>query len=152
MRPNKFAIAAVGLLAMASAAIAATPTQIIAARQQGYKDIGRAMKALMDTLRSPTPSTTVARSSAQTILATAPHIKGWFPVGSGPEAGVKTAALPAIWQRKPEFDKDADNLVAAARMLDAAAASGNIAAVRDAAGKLGGSCKACHTDFRKRED
>lgn len=135
----------------AGAAIAATPQQMIEARQKGYKEIGRATKAIMDNLHSSSPSLPAVRTNAQTVARLAPQITSWFPPGTGPEAGVKTSASPAIWQQGATFKKDAGDLLAASLALDAAAASGDLARTQAAAAAMGGACKACHMSFRQKE-
>ena len=42
----------------------------------------------------------------------------WFPKGTGPEAGVKTAALPDIWKNKPDFNDKVAAMQAAFRAAE----------------------------------
>ena len=76
---------------------------------------------------------------------------GLFPAGTGPASGVKTDALPAIWAQKPVFDAAAAKLVAEANKLAGIAGSGNTAAVLAQFKAVGGSCAACHRQFRADE-
>lgn len=138
-------------LAGATAVIAATPADVIAARQANYKAIGKANKAINDELRKSAPSMAVIQGSAATLDTLAPRLTSWFPHGSGPEAGVKTAALPVIWQRIPEFRADAANFVNAAHTLRAAAATGDASRVRAATAALGQTCRTCHETFRAKD-
>lgn len=127
---------------------APAPADVIKQRQGNFKEFGRAMKAISDEMRARTPDAAVVRRSAQTLAGFGLQIPGWFPRGTGPEAGVATEALPAIWARPADFAARANDLTAAARALDAAAASGDAARMRSATAALGGTCKACHDDFR----
>ena len=127
---------------------AATPAQTIAARQANFKGIGKAFKAIRDELAKTNPSQTVLHGNAITLAQNAARVKGFFPRGTGPEAGVKTAALPVIWTRNADFQATANQLVASANALQAA---NNPAAVKAAVGRLGGSCKSCHDVFKAKD-
>ncbi|MDB5720105.1 MAG: cytochrome c [Alphaproteobacteria bacterium] len=135
----------------ATGALAATAGDVIKARQANYKQIGKANKAIMDELKQPAPSVAVIQANAKTLDGLVKRIPNWFPAGTGPETGVKTAALPAIWQQGAEFKKDARNMWGAANALDVAARSGDLARIRAAVPTVGASCKACHQTFRAKD-
>jgi cytochrome c556 len=135
---------------VAGAALAATAAETIATRQQNYKQIGRAFKAIGDELKKDSPSLALVGSNAGTIGDLGRRIPNWFPKGTGPEAGVKTGALPVIWEKPADFRHAAANLVRAAREAQAAAASGDVARTKAAAGAIGQACKGCHDTFRAR--
>ena len=142
-----------GCVAMTATGVyAATPSQLIVARQKSYKQIGKATKTITDNLKTANPSIPLIGKNAKVVAALAPKIKTWFPKGTGPETGVKTAALPSIWEQNAKFVKGSDDLSAAANALVAATATNDLAQVRAAAANMGKTCKACHTDFRKKED
>ena len=149
---NKFVNAAIfaGSLVTFGVAVLAAPADVIASRQQSFKQIGKANKGIMDELKSGAPSIANVRANADQLASLAPQITRWFPRGSGPEAGVKTSALPVIWQRTPEFVKDAAALNNAVKTLRAAAASGDVARITAAMPAVGAACKACHETFRAR--
>jgi cytochrome c556 len=67
------------------------------------------------------------------------------------QPGVKSEALPVIWQQVPTFRKRAAGLAGAAHQTAAAAASGNLDATRTAASTIGPACKACHDTFREKK-
>jgi len=135
----------------ATCAIAAKPADVISARQASYKQIGKAMKGIGDELKKPEPSVAVIQASSKTIVGLAPHVLKWFPKGSGPETGIKTGALPAVWEKWPEFKIAAVKMLTASKGLDAAAATGDIAKIKPAVGALGGTCKGCHETFRAKD-
>jgi len=71
-----------------------------------------------------------------------------FPAGTGPEAGVPTKALPAIWSDRAGFE---------ARATEYAAAADRLAELADANDKAGfaaqwmtvrQSCSTCHDSYR----
>ena len=137
-------------LGSAAIAVAATPADFIATRQQNYKKIGGATKAIMDELRKSAPSADVFKANAAILDSLSPKIPGWFPKGTGPEAGVKTAALPAIWTDPAGFKNAAAGFVGATHALKAAAATGDAAKVRAAMGGLSKACRTCHESFKAR--
>ena len=124
---------------------------VTVSRQANFKKMGAANKALADELKKAAPSIEVARTSAPVLSQLAPQVATWFPDGSGPEAGVETEALPAIWQRRGDFDRKAQDFVDAAGRLQAAADSGDLEAIRAASTAVGAACKSCHTDFRAKK-
>lgn len=137
---------------VATVAVAATPKQVIEARQSNYKTIGKATKAIFDELRKPAPDMAVFRANGPTLVQLSSQLPRWFPKGSGPEAGVKTGAKADIWTKPAEFRTAAVNFNNAARAFNAAAIKGDGAAVGAAARTLGGTCKSCHDSFRTKDD
>lgn len=131
---------------------AANAAESIRTRQQHYKEIGRAMKSIGDELKKPSPDVAAIQAGAATIDRFAPQIQGWFPDGSGAEAGVETEARAEIWSRPEEFRQAAQRLADEAARFNAVAGSGDLAAIRDGVKALGGACKNCHEQFRAEKD
>ena len=153
------AVAAVIAASFAFAAIAAdappkprTPAEVVKDRQANYKKIGKAFKAVRDELGKPSPSVEVLQASGKTLDELAPQLPSWFPAGTGPEAGVKTEALPVIWTKNDDFKKAAANLATQAHAFNVAAQSGKIDDVKAMVPKLGGACKACHDTFKAKDE
>jgi cytochrome c556 len=146
---NKTLISAALTVAItATAAWAVTPAESVAIRQNNFKQIGRAQKAISDELKKPSPDVAAIRTSTQALAGLAPNIHRWFPRGSGVESGAKTAALPIIWQQTTQFNNHANQLVNATRGLQRAAASGNIDQIKAAFPAVGAACKGCHDTFK----
>lgn len=146
-------IAALGLVGVAIAQTPArTPAQLIQNRQAGYKQIGAAFRGVQEQVRASEPNLPTIRQHAATLARLTPHVSGWFPAGTGPEAGVRTRALPAIWTNQAAFRTASVNLVVAARQLETAAQGTDIAAIRAAAQGLGRTCGGCHDQFRGPEN
>jgi cytochrome c556 len=120
-------------------------------RQANYKQMAAAMKAIRDQLRASRPSVSAIRRGSALVTGHAVNVLRWFPRGTGPEAGVRTRALPQIWAEHAAFTRRGAVLLAAARRLDAAARRGDIAQVRAALPAVAGACGACHDDFRAPE-
>ncbi len=144
-------IAGLTTLGMAVAAYAATPAQNIEARQNGYKAIGRAFKAINDELKKDAPDVALIRANARTLDTLAGRVPRWYPAGTGPESGVKTEASPTIWTNRAGFNTAARNFAGATRGLKNAANKGDLAAIRTATGGVGPTCKGCHDNFRVKQ-
>ncbi|MBB5686359.1 c-type cytochrome [Sphingobium boeckii] len=131
-----------------AAPLVAAPTNIIATRIAGFREIGAAYKNINDSLRSSSPQIYVLQISARQIRDYARQQPGWFPVGSGPKPGVKTAAKPEIWGQAAAFKTAQDNFAKQANAFAAIAATGDVAKMRAQAKALGQTCAACHRAFR----
>jgi cytochrome c556 len=135
-------------LPMASAA----PQDTVAARKANFKKMGGAMKALMDQLKSGTPSKPAMVAAAQTINGVARGQGALFPAGTGPGSGVKTDALSAIWTQRATFDGQMTKLVAESAKLVAVTNTGDTAAITAQFKATGAVCGACHKQFRHDDD
>lgn len=125
---------------------------IVKTRQHKLKDIvGKDAKDISDQLKSSSPDQKVIQSDAAEIDATLKDLPTWFPKGSGPEAGVKTAAKPEIWQQADDFHKAYDNAQGAADKFVQVAATGDAKAETSAFMSLGMSCGGCHKPFRVKD-
>ena len=134
-----------------SVALAATMAEVIGSRQASFKQVAKANKAIADELKASSPSMAVIRANAAIIGEAGNRALRAFPAGSGTEAGVKTAALPAIWERPADFRKASSRFLSTSRALGSAAEQGNPDDIRAAAAGLGQSCKGCHTSFRAKD-
>jgi cytochrome c556 len=121
-------------------------------RQDKLRDMGGALKAITDELKKPNVDwDNVIIPNSQTIKDRSAYLLNWFPKGSGPEAGVKTYALPAIWQKQDDFTKIGKAAQAEAIKLDQVANSRNLDALKTEAVTMGKACKACHDDYRSKD-
>ena len=147
------AMLAITLVSIACAGYAASPavSAAVSARQAAFKEIGGAFKTVNDEIKSGRPDWNTVRSSARNLETRATAVVRYFPRGSGPQAGVRTRALPAIWTDAATFTRLQTEFAANARALSAAAAAGNATDLAAARTALGGSCKACHDRFRAPE-
>src|ERR1700754_117846 len=144
---GRFALAAALVSCLGFTVHAATPqvTTQVKQRQDKLRDMGGALKAITDELKKPKVDwDNVIIPNAQTIKDRSVYLLNWFPKGTGPETGVKTYALPAIWQKTDDFTKIGKATQAEAVKLDQVANSRNVDALRAEAVALGKSCKSCH--------
>jgi cytochrome c556 len=136
--------AAVALLLTSSVALAPAFAQDpIKARQAGFDDLKKAMGEVKDALGKDQVAA-VAPVAAR-IGAFATTIPSLFPPGS--DKG-KTGAKEVIWANFPDFTAKAKGLEDAAKLLAAAAATGDKAATGKAFAAMADSCKACHQRYR----
>jgi cytochrome c556 len=143
--------AAIGAIVTTAAAQNRTPADLIHARQAHYKQMGGAMKAINDQLHASAPSIAAIRQGSRVIVGFAPQLLRWFPRGTGPEAGVRTRALPEIWSDDLNFRRAGATLLIAARALDAAARRGDLDAIRAAVPQVAHACGNCHDTYRAPE-
>ncbi len=153
MRMKAILIGAAVALALGAsgAALAADMAGVIQARQAHYKAIGAANKGIFDELNKPAPQIPVIQGYARQLDQLAPQVPSWFPLGSGPESGVKTRAKAEIWTEAAAFKTAAAGFAAAARHFDVTAAGGDIGAIRAEYPTLTKTCGNCHSQFRAKE-
>ena len=154
MKSIFYAAAFVAATAGAAQVIAAASPAItgaINARKTNYKEIGGAFKAVRDEIGSGSPDFRAIRPMTRDIVARSASQLRLFPRGSGPESGLRTRAKPAIWANLPAFARAQNEMVAAARALDAAAQAGNAAQLQAAHTALGRTCRTCHDQYREEE-
>lgn len=143
--------AAIAAIVTAAAAQTGAPADLIHGRQVHYKQMGGAMKAINDQLHRSSPSLDTIRQGSRVIAGFAVQLVRWFPPGTGPEAGVRTRALPLIWSDNHNFRLAGAALLVAARNLDAAAQRGDLDAIRAAVPQVAHACGDCHDTYRAPE-
>lgn len=67
----------------------------------------------------------------------------------GSDKGANTRAKPEIWSQKDKWNAAVAKSQEDVAKLVAAGKTGNLDQIKSAAGAVGGSCKACHDDFRR---
>lgn len=115
-------------------------------RQAAMKNVGKAMGALAAIAKKEAPfDAAVVNANATALAENVKVAKLHFPEGS--ETGDReTWARPEIWQNKADFDAKADKAVDAAMAMASVTSEADFGA---ALGAIGGTCKACHTDYRR---
>lgn len=149
---RNFKLLALALVALVPAglAVAAAPSiqTAIAQRQAGFKAMGAAMKVIGDQLKTDAPSKAAMARAAQTISTNARAQARLFPAGSGPGAGFRMAALASIWTDRATFDAQMARLVVESGQLVTTVNGGDATAIRAQLRATGGTCSACHRQFR----
>lgn len=126
-----------------------TVKEQIEARQGHLKKIGKAFKTISDQLKAGSPDLGAIQSAAALVPKEAEGMADWFPEGTGPDTGVKTEALPVIWENKSDFDDKVLAMQEAAAQLNTVAQGGDVTAIAAAFRTTGGKCKACHDKYRE---
>lgn len=75
-----------------------------------------------------------------------------FPEGTGPDAGIETRALPAIWQNWSDYEAACTKFAEESKKLVEIAESGDFEAFKAQFGNVGGACGSCHDHFRAEEE
>lgn len=127
---------------------ASAPQDGVRTRVAAYKQLGENFKAINDMVRGGDVQPPLLRRYAAQIGDMAKHQYRLFPANSGPQPGLKTAALKDIWARPADFRAAQDNFARHAQSFQRVAMTGDVAAIRTEARSLGGSCKQCHDSFR----
>lgn len=123
-------------------------TGVVKERMDLMESVGDATKTLSAMFKGERPySAEEVRELSVKLEEHAGRIDELFPEGSD---NPPSEAKPAIWSNWDEFKQSADDMAAAARALQQAAAERSEAL--PAFAKLGDSCESCHTDFRKEDD
>ncbi len=148
------AVLTVGVLAATATAIAQQapkPEQLIKWRQSAYQvlawNTGR-VKANVDgqynkedVIKAANTIAAIANSGLGTLFAPGTETgKGWHETSVKPELFTDKKA----GEFAANFNKEANELAHVASL-------GDVAAVKAQLGKLQGTCKACHDDFRKKD-
>lgn len=121
---------------------------VIKERQENFKAIGAAFKAVRGELDAGSPDFALIAAKASDINARAAKIPDHFPAGTGVDDGFDTEALAAIWAKPEEFKAAAQKLTDESAKLASLAGGGNKEAVAAQAMAMGGACKGCHDKFR----
>ncbi len=137
-------------LSMSVIVEAASPeTTLIKSRQDKLRDMGGALKAIDDELKKGNPDwDNIILPNVDTLQGRSGFLLNWFPKGSGPESGVKTYALPAIWQKADDFTKLGKAMQAEVAKFKQVATTRNAGALKEESFTLGKACKACHDNNR----
>jgi cytochrome c556 len=148
-RSISVSVAAAFLVCASNSEAAPGDSALIKSRQDKLRDMGGAFKAVDDELKKRSPDWDNAiLPNAQTVQSRSSYLLTWFPKDSGPESGVKTYALPAIWQKVDDFNKLGKAVQAQAAKLNQIAATRDASALKVQAVALGKACKACHDSYR----
>jgi cytochrome c556 len=140
------------IASLSAVALAATPAETIKTRQEGMKAMGGAMKTINDQLKTDAPDAAAIKAAGPKVKKVVDNISIWFPKGTGPEAGVETAAKPEIWADPADFADKIKAFQTEAAKLIALTDAGDIAGVKEEVRPLGKACGACHEKYRVKKE
>ena len=141
------AVSVLGLDSTATAQDAATEGAI-KYRKSVMKTVGGNMGAIVGIIKGSGDKADLTLHTGQ-MAKTSMIVGKLFPEGS--DFG-ETTALPVIWEKPDDFAKAVKMMQDAAAGINTAAASGDMAVIGPALGKLGESCKNCHENFREKKE
>lgn len=143
-------VAAAFLIAGTAVSVPAqSPGEVIKDRRALMKDNSANMKKVKAFLKGKAGTAADIAAAGNRLAANAARIAALYPKGTSAEDGVgKTRAKPAIWLKRADFETAATAMKTAGAKLAAAAGSGDMAAIKVAAGAMGKSCGGCHKPFR----
>lgn len=131
-------------------AVQAAPADDVKARQAVMKDLGSNVGTISKMLKGEAPyDAAVAQKSADAISATAKKVSETFKPNTG-DAG-PTEAKATIWSNWQGFAEKAAALDMEASKLADVAKKGDQAALAEQMKAVGGTCGACHRDFREKK-
>ena len=134
-----------GVLAVAFVGVAVAADDPIAERRDIMKKNGAAAKIAVEMIKGTTPYDAAAAAAAmKTLEEDLTVFPTLFPEGS--DQG-DTSASPEIWKNMDDFKAHAAQLVADAKLAEAAAPQG-LEAFQAAFDAVGGDCGACHQKYR----
>lgn len=138
------------IVSLAGASIAFAQDNPIEKRQKIMGTFGDAMKVVVPMVKGEKDYDAAAAAQAMTnISTTIEEFVTLFPEGS--ETGNNTEALPAIWEKKADFESWAPKLKEDAAKT-AEAASGGLDSFRTAFAEVGKDCQGCHEDYRAKKN
>jgi cytochrome c556 len=121
--------------------------KIMHQRHEGMKAIGKSNKAIRDQLQKSSPDSGIIDWNAAKIADLSQQASGWFPTGTGPEAG-KTGAKAEIWRNPQDFTAKLVAFQKAVQALKAATSGNDLNAIRVRVDGMGQTCRACHDKYR----
>jgi cytochrome c556 len=124
---------------------AATPDEIIAARQANQKRVDELVKQVDTALKSNASASALVDQLTE-IDQRAHLLKGYFPDGT--QTGGNTKARPEIWTNRAGFDVIADRYAADFDKALTLARAGDTAGLTAQWAQATSNCGACHRDFR----
>lgn len=138
-----------GLLAFSAVAQAESPENYIDYRKAVMKAVGGHMGASTQIMRGRVAPEGALAMHADALAALNADLGRLFPAGS--DFG-ETKAKPEIWQDTEGFARVVAQGRDATAEFAAAVASGDQARIAKAHKAVGDSCKACHQDYRLKDD
>lgn len=142
------ACVALSALTMTASVASASDEGEIKYRKSVMKSIGGHMGAIVGIMKQETGNAAHLKMHTTSMVTLSGVVGDLFPEGS--DFG-DTTVLPLVWEKPDDFAKAVQQFQDAAKGIDAAATSGDMAAVGAAMGELGKSCKNCHENFREKK-
>lgn len=139
--------AAAALTTLPAAAQFQKPEDAIKYRQSAFTVMAAHFGRIGAMVQGKAPFDAKAAADNAAIVSAMSHLP-WAGFGDGTDKGMPNRAKAEVWSQNAKFKDLAQKMQAEVAKLDAAAKSGNLDSIKAVFGGVGGSCKACHDDFR----
>ncbi len=155
LRKTKAAIAAAAIGAatlIAGGAMAQDVEKAIEYRKGLMKATGAHLGAIGAILKGEAGDPSHIAAHANALAGLGSIMGDVWAEGTGPESGIETRTLPAVWEEPAKFEAVVVAMQTEADKLAEVAASGDMAAIGAQVGALGkNACGACHEGFRAKQ-
>lgn len=141
-------ILGIALICVVAGVQANDTANLVEARQQSFKKMGGAMKAINEELKADEADSARIKSAVQTLVEKAAELHTWFPAGSGQESGIETDALDYIWKNTEKFSEADKALVAETETLKTLSEGSDYSALKKQLKAVKDACSSCHKSFR----
>lgn len=146
---TKIAIATAAVALATSAFAQPKPENFVKQRKAAFTLMGWYFGPMAAVAKGEKPFNKDELTKASALVATMSKLPfDSFPVGTETVGG--SEALPAVWSNNAKFKELATKLVTETDSLAKLAAAGDEAGFKKQFGVVGGTCKACHDDFKKK--
>ena len=146
---TKIAIATAAIAVATSAFAQPKPEAFVKHRQSAFALMGWYFGPMGAVAKGEKPFNKDELVKATALVATMAKLPyDSFPVGT--ETVGNTQALPAVWSNNAKFKELAAKLSTETETLAKLASAGDEAGFKKQFGVVGGTCKACHDDFKKK--
>ena len=147
MKKTALAALAVAVAALPVLAQQMKPENQVKYRRAAYQLMNLnfgSLEAMADNKKPFNPEEAARNAEFVALLATVP--KGFFGEGTDKD----TRAKPEIWKNRADFDAKMDKMVSEAGKMPAAVKAGD-GAFKKQVHDLGEACKACHDEYRAKQ-
>jgi len=149
---SKIILALVAITLAGSAAAQVKPEDAIKFRQSGYGFMAWNMARIKMNVEGTYNKDEVIKAATAIQAIANSGMGALYPAGTDKGTGwEKTRVKPEFFTNKEGVTKVAMAFNKEANEMAKVAATGDAAAVKDQLGKLGGTCKGCHDDFKNKD-
>ena len=146
---TKIAIATAAIAVATSALAQPKPEAFVKHRQSAFALMGWYFGPMGAVAKGEKPFNKDELVKATALVATMAKLPyDSFPAGT--ETVGNTQALPTVWSNNAKFKELAAKLATETDTLAKLASAGDEAGFKKQFGVVGGACKACHDDFKKK--
>lgn len=147
---TKIAIATAAIAVATSALAQPKPENFVKQRKAAFTLMGWYFGPMGAVAKGEKPFNKDEAIKATALVATMAKLP-FDSFVAGTEAIGNTEALPTVWSNNAKFKELATKLATETDTLAKLASAGDEAGFKKQFGVVGGTCKACHDDFRKKQ-